>query len=99
MRQGFDLDDLLEMADANARICPVPSPWEELWRLLPEKNQVGGTWIPRPPPIVGDWWVMSREEKRERFRAHLRYATAKGVAHAAGLLLSSLKEDEWLHEE
>ncbi len=90
--------ELADIMSANSRICLLPRQWEELWRMLPGKRRVGGTWTPRVPPIGGDWWGTTREQKRLRFQDHVRYGCQNGGTKAIMAFLSSLREDEWLHE-
>ena len=92
------LDDVLSIATALKRVCPMPQRWNELWEMLPNRKRVGGDWEPPAPLILGAWWHTSDAEKRERFRSHIQYASEHGVLSEAAAYLSSLQADQWHYE-
>jgi len=35
-------DDLLRYCRENKRVCPMPSQWNALWEMLPNRKRAGG---------------------------------------------------------
>ena len=71
---------LLAYVTENGRICPQPTRWDELWKLLPNKQQTaGGGWKPSLPLILGAWHYTTGLDKVLRLREHIEYAYEKGV--------------------
>ena len=86
------LDDVIEFARSNQRVCPLPDSWDQLWRLLPKTN----TEAPPAPLILGDWSLPARS-KMNRLREHLEYADRHGVLSEVDAFLQSLSESDWMH--
>lgn len=89
------LDQLVNDATRNGRICPQPKIWNELWELLPDRRRAGVGWEPPLPLILAAWWHASDEEKRKRFHLHLKWASEHGCLEAVGQLLASMKPEDW----
>jgi len=49
------LDEIIEFAQAEGRICPVPTRWNELWEMLPDCKRVGFGWEPPLPLTLAAW--------------------------------------------
>lgn len=92
-----DLGSLIEYVQTNGRVCPLPSHWQRIWELLPDRRQVGAGYEPPPPLILGGWWYSSNLEKMLRLRAHIEWAALRGALDTVGTALRSLAEDEWHH--
>jgi hypothetical protein len=93
------LDDLMAEACKERRVCPQPMVWNRLWELLPDRRRVGLSWEPPLPLILAAWWEASNSEKRNRFHAHLRWASEHGAIETVANLLSNMKTDDWHTEQ
>jgi hypothetical protein len=79
------------------RACPLPDAWVKLWRLLPNKVQIGAGYKPSSPLILSGWWYSTNQDKSERLQEHIRWADANGAIEQVDKLLRSLDESEWHH--
>lgn len=79
------------------RVCPVPTRWNELWQMLPDKVQVGSGWNPPLPLILGAWHYASNLEKMLRLADHIAWAQEHGVLGKISDFLRALPEGEWHH--
>jgi hypothetical protein len=94
---AMSIEELSALCTENGRICPQPQRWNELYKLLPNTNQVGAGWAPPLPLIQGGWWHSSDSEKQQRLAVHIRWAAEHGALDAVAAYLASLKEDDWYH--
>jgi len=85
--ENFIADILIE-----GRICPMPPHWANLWKMLPK--QPNGT-EPPLPLILGAWWNTEDDDKRERFRLHLRWADEHEALERVAEFINSLKPQDW----
>ena len=92
------LEEVIALATAGKRVCPMPQRWNELWEMLPDRKRIGNGWHPSLPLILAAWWETSDTEKRERFITHLRYASEHGVLDQVSSFLSALTFEQWHHE-
>ncbi len=92
------LPALIQYVTDNERVCPQPSRWNDLWKMLSGRRQLGDEWEPALPLILGAWWHTSTLEKRQRLISHLQYAAATDVLKKVDEYLRSLPETEWAHE-
>ncbi len=90
------LEQLLVYCREKGRVCPMPSHWNELWEMLPNKSRRGGGWEP-PLPLILAAWETSPESKQERLECHLLWASDKGVLEKVTQFLVSLPESDWHH--
>ena len=81
------------------RVCPMPRAWNRLWEMLPDRHRKGGGWNPPAPLILGAWHHTSVEEKRERFRVHLRWAKDHGVLDDILEMINEAGPDAWHTEQ
>jgi hypothetical protein len=88
-------DELIAEAGRDSRVCLQPQAWNRLWEMLPDRRQVGAGWEPPLPLILAAWWHTSNDEKRERFRDHLRWAHDHSAFDKIEQFISSLKPDDW----
>ena len=91
------LESTIAFAQENQRVCPVPTRWNELWHLLPERRRVGVGWEPALPLILAAWHGSPLIAKIVRLREHLEYANAHGALPEVDRFLRSLPESEWAH--
>jgi hypothetical protein len=93
-RRGVTLDDAMQEARRNNRVCPKPAHWQRLYDSMPA--DAGGK---RPaPPLTGAAWSGTPSlSKRMSFRAHLEWAGAHGALDRLMALMKELPEDDWHH--
>jgi hypothetical protein len=92
------LQSLIEYVTASDRVCPQPARWDELWKMLPNRQRVGDRWEPDLPLILGAWWHTSAADKRRRLISHLEYAAVNGILPQVDTFLRSLPESDWAHD-
>ena len=88
---------LLEYVKANGRVCPMPTHWDHLWEMLPDKTHVGRRWEPLPPLTLTVWWETPLLAKVTRLEAHIRYAAERGALTEVDSYLRGLKPEEWFY--
>lgn len=92
------LKSLIEYAQSEGRVCPMPILWTELWKTLPDLRQKDtGGWEPPPPLILAAWYDTSANDKRDRLKLHIEYAVKKGVLDKIDKFLRELKLDQWAY--
>lgn len=92
------IKSLLEYVQFNGRVCPMPTFWNDLWQMLPNRNQKeSGGWDPSLPLILAAWWDTTAEEKRGRLKLHIEYAAKKGALDEIDKFLRSLSPDQWAY--
>jgi len=82
------LNQLLALASADDRICPVPILWDKFWTLIGRPSQTR-------PLILAGWAFSSDRDKRECFQAQIRYAADHGMLDQAEAFIHGLRPDEW----
>jgi len=97
MTTNETLPSLLEHVQANGRVCPLPDHWQRIWEMLPDRRQVGASYDPPPPLILGGWSYSSNLDKILRLRTHIEWAARHGVLDTVGAALRALAENEWHH--
>jgi len=91
------LEELIAYCQENARVCPMPQKWNELWQMLPNRVQLGASWKPPLPLILGAWHYTNALEKKLRLREHLEYAEKHNVLDKVNSYLRGLSETDWHH--
>jgi hypothetical protein len=88
------LDETLQEARRNNRVCPKPEFWQRIHDTLPEDGQGK-----RPvPPLTGPAWSATPSlAKRMSFREHLEWAEAQGALDRVLAMLKDMGEDDWHH--
>jgi len=90
------LTALLAYVTEAGRICPQPQRWNELWQLLPNRQQnPNGGWNPPLPLILGAWHYATGLDKILRLREHIEYAFQNGGFDEVDGFLRNLPESEW----
>ena len=91
------LEQALEEAQKNDRVCPLPQRWNELYELLPDRARRGNSWEPALPLILAAWWDTAAMSKKIRFREHIEWASEHGCLDVIYAFMQNLKEEEWFH--
>jgi hypothetical protein len=87
------VDDVLQEARRNNRVCPKPLVWQRLYEWLPHK----GAQLAAVPATRAEWERLAPLEKRSRLREHIEWAAVQGVLHKVHDALRRLPEDRWHH--
>lgn len=92
------LDYLIDYVQSDGRVCPMPTFWNDMWNMLPDRKQKeNGGWNPSPPLILAAWYDTTAEDKRSRFRSHIEYAANKGVLDKIDTFLRNIAPDQWAY--
>lgn len=91
------LDDVLNEAKRDGRICPLPMKWKELWEMLPEKKRRGAGWEPSLPLILAAWHDTPHLSKIIRLQEHIHWADEHGVLPEVYDFLRNLKAEDWYY--
>lgn len=86
-----------EFYEKQNRICPQPKLWDELWKMLLNKKQVGAGWQPSVPLILNGWSFSTDEEKKVRFKNHIDWAVKEQQIDPILNFLNNLTESDWHH--
>lgn len=88
-----------ELCNSNGRVCPMPTPWNQLFKMLKDtKQNSDGGWTPSLPLILNAWHETSSMEKQLRFKEHIQWASDNNQLEEIENFLRSLTEDDWLHD-
>jgi len=100
MAQGADdtAESLIAYCTQSGRICPMPSQWNELWKMLPGRERIDNGWQPPLPLILGAWHYASPQEKASRLREHIVWASEHDALTLISTFLRDLPEQKWFHE-
>jgi len=85
---------LMVLARRNNRVCPLPSQWLELYRLLGGERQPE---LQAPPLQPWLWPRLSGLQKRLRFREHVEWAERHGSLELMARFMGGLEEGDWVH--
>ena len=91
------LSELLSYCQTNNRICPMPTEWDILWEMLPNRQKDGAGWQPPVPLILAAWWETSDDDKLQRFLIHIQWAHKHGAFEKIDRFVRSLSGDQWNH--
>ncbi|MFH1369122.1 MAG: hypothetical protein ABII64_08350 [Elusimicrobiota bacterium] len=92
------LSALIEYCKTGGRVCPMPTFWNELWEMLPDRKQkLSGGWEPAIPLILAAWWDTPKQAKIDRLAEHINYAAAHGFLDKVGQFLMNLKPAQWAY--
>jgi hypothetical protein len=90
-------DELLRYSREKKRVCPMPSQWNALWEMLPNRKRAGGDWEPPLPLILAAWHDIPANLKMLRLEEHINWAEQHDVLDEVGKFLRSLPESKWAH--
>lgn len=86
---------LLAWISGEGWVCPMPIPWNDLWKLLnygePERAP--------QPLILANWSTTSKEQKTERLREQFEWADQRGRLGAVAAFLRRLEVRLWATPE
>ena len=91
------LNALLEYVKADGRVCPMPTHWNHLWDMLPDKTHIGRAWRPLMPLSLTVWWETPLQTKAVRLEKHIRYAAEHDALDQVDSYLRGLKPVEWFY--
>lgn len=91
------MEGLIEYCRENGRVCPMPSQWNELWEMLPNRERVGSGLNPPPPLILAAWYEAPALVKMSRLEDHIKWAAERGALGPVTAFLRNLGEDQWHH--
>jgi hypothetical protein len=93
-----ELTALIEYVQPEGRVCPMPTFWNHMWNMLPDRRQkANGGWEPSLPLILAAWWDTTAEQKRDRLKLHIEYAANKGMLDKIDKFLRELKPNQWVY--
>ncbi len=90
------LEQALEEARKNNRVCPQPRKWSELYELLPNRERKGNGWVPALPLILAAWDTPAML-KMLRLREQIEWAAEHDSLDVVYDFMKNLNEDEWFH--
>jgi hypothetical protein len=93
------LSELLQFAKDESRVCPMPLPWDTLWKMLPGCPEYAGQSEPHAPLILAGWTYSTDAEKADRLAYHIRWAHEHGALTAVSGYLRSLPVDARHHSD
>lgn len=88
------LDELLEYVRQDNRVCPMPRPWHDFWKLISASANEGDG--PPLPLVLSVWYLASDARKRECLREQIHWANRNGFLEVADAYLRGLSADQWL---
>ena len=91
------LEEAITEATKNNRVCPMPSLWNQLYELLPNRKRKGFGWEPSLPLILAAWHEAPALSKALRLREHLEWAASNGAIDQVYNFMVSLSESDWYH--
>ena len=91
------LEEVLAEVQKNNRVYPQPQRWQQLYDMLPEKQQKGAGWKPSLPLILAAWSDTPAMSKMLRLREHIEWAASHSCIEEVSLFLRELPEDQWHH--
>ena len=84
-----DIKSLLEMSSTDDRICPIPTIWDNFWKMI------GAPWGKLEPPLILNGWYASDRAKRKRFQEHVKFAADNGLFGEAERFIRILGNEDW----
>lgn len=91
------IDSVLQLARQNARICPQPAKWQELYELLLAKRPSAQAPEPMPALTGAAWAATSELAKKMCLREQAAWAAAHGCLDELHAFMQALHEQDWHH--
>jgi hypothetical protein len=91
------VENLIAYCRENSRICPMPQHWNAIYKLLPNRQRVGGHWEPALPLILAAWQDTPAIIKMLRLEEHIRWAAEHNALDSVAILILGLEESHWHH--
>jgi hypothetical protein len=93
-RKAATLDDAMQEARRNNRVCPIPEIWQRIYDGLP----ADGRGKRAAPPLTGPAWAATPSlSKRMCFRDHLDWAETHGALDGVLASMKEMPEHHWHH--
>lgn len=86
------LQNLLKYASNHRYVCPMPTEWNRLYKMLPADGERRAPL----PLILGAWNLTENLDKWLRFEEHLVWADTHGALAKADRFLRALTPEQWL---
>ena len=99
-------DELLEFIEQREIICPLPIPWQTLYKLMtyivePNTRSLTAGEIRRDlgieHPCVLHGWYVSDTVKKRRFLDHIDWAEDHGCLDVVGRFVGRQKDTKWYY--
>lgn len=91
--EDVTLYQVMGFAQRGGRVCPQPSKWLELHRLL--QDHAHGKALPADPLIGSAWAATPPSAKRQCFHEQLEWADKNGCLGPVNDFLHGLRDSEW----
>ena len=91
------LEDAVSEATKNNRVCPMPTHWHNLYKLLPDRRRRGTGWEPAVPLILAAWHETPALFKALRLKEHLEWAASHDALDQVCSYMMTLSESDWHH--
>lgn len=89
------VEEALAETRKNARICPMPTRWNQLYKILIRSKRDDE---PRPKaPLILAAWYAPGVCKIMRLQEHIDWAEEHGCLEEVDSFLKALPEDDWYH--
>lgn len=92
----LSLETVVAFARRHNRVCPLPSEWQRLFDLVPDKKQTSRGWRPEAP-VSGRAGMTPAMSKRLMLREQIEWAAQRGALQPVFAFLQALDERQWLH--
>lgn len=91
------IENLVAYCRENNRVCPLPTHWNRLWEMLPNRKRVGAGWQPPAPLILAAWHDTPAALKMLRLSEHIEWAAQHSALEDVASFLRNLREEDWYH--
>ena len=88
---------LLLYVTKDNRVCPKPLVWNELCRMLPNKERQVSGWNPPLPLILNAYYETTDDEKISRLECHIHYAYEHSIIQKVDCFLRQLDKRDWIY--
>jgi hypothetical protein len=91
------VESLVAYCREDNRVCPLPTQWNRLWEMLPDRKRIGAGWEPPLPLILAAWHDTPAMSKMPRLTEHIEWAAQHGALDSVARFLHELREEDWFH--